>query len=134
MTDRLVVVPLDVSEFSLKALSVAQELASDPATIRIVHVLPTLERPALHSEHRESQTQAALSAFLQEHGYQKMDITVLEGDPVKQIVQFAEEINAGLIVMPSHGRGVFVEMLLGSTTYSVVRKAQCPVLVLKHKK
>jgi len=53
---------------------------------------------------------------------------------VKQIVQFAGESAAGLIVMPAHGRGMLTEMLLGSTTYSVVRRALCPVLVLKPKK
>ena len=134
MTDRIVVVPLDMSEFSLRALETARDLASDPAHIRIMHVLPALNRPTLNSEHREEQTRAAMSAFIQEHGFPKMNITILEGEPIKQIVQFAEDVAAGLVVMPSHGRGMLTEMLLGSTTYSVVRRAHCPVLVLKPKK
>ena len=134
MIDRLVVVPLDMSEFSLKALATARDLVSDVTNIRILHVLPSMERPTLTSENREEQTRAAMSAFIQEHGFPKMDITILSGDPVKQIVFFAEKCAAGLIVMPSHGRGMLTEMLLGSTTYSVVRHAHCPVLVLKPKK
>jgi nucleotide-binding universal stress UspA family protein len=134
MTDRIVVVPLDMSEFSLKALGTARDIASDASNIRIVHVLPTIDRSSLHYEHRNEQTRAAMSAFIQEHGHPKMDITIWEGDPVKQIVQFAEESAAGLIVIPAHGRGMLTEMLLGSTTYSVVRRAHCPVLVLKPKK
>ena len=134
MTDRIVVVPLDMSEFSLHALATAQDLVSGIANIRIVHVLPPMDHPSLGSEHRDEQTRAAMSAFIQEHGCPKMDITIRVGDPVKQIVQFAEECAAGLIVMPSHGRGMLTEMLLGSTTYSVVRQARCPVLVLKPKK
>jgi len=134
MTDRIVVVPLDMSEFSLKALETAKELVNDVANIRIVHVLPPIDRPTLDSERRDEQTRAAMSAFLQEHAYPKMNITILGGDPVKQIIQFAEECVAGLIVMPSHGRGMLTEMLLGSTTYSVVRRAGCPVLVLKPNK
>ena len=133
MIDRIVVVPLDMSEFSLKALETARDLVSDNTNIRIIHVLPVLDRPTLNSEHRDEQTRAAMSAFLQEHGYPKMNITILSGDPVKQIVHFAEESAAGLIMMPSHGRGMLTEMLLGSTTYSVVRRAHCPVLVLKPK-
>ena len=134
MIDRIVVVPLDMSEFSLKALETAKNLANDIDSIRIVHVLPEVDRHVLDSEQRNEQTRAAMSAFLQEHGYPKMNITILEGDPVKQIVQFSEECAAGLVVMPSHGRGMLTEMLLGSTTYSVVRRAHCPVLVLKSKK
>jgi nucleotide-binding universal stress UspA family protein len=131
MAGRIVVVPLDMSEFSIKALETAKDLADDIAHVRIVHVLPTIESPSLDYEHRNEQTRAAMSAFIQEHGYPKMDIVIREGDPIKQIVDFAEECAAGLIVMPSHGRGMLTEMLLGSTTYSVVRRAQCPVLVLK---
>ena len=131
MTDRIIVVPLDMSEFSLNALATAQGLASDIANVRIVHVLPPINRPVLEHEYRDEQTRAALSAFIQDRGYPKMDISIRTGDPVKQIIQFVEECDAGLIVIPSHGRGVLTEMLLGSTTYSVVHRALCPVLVLK---
>jgi len=134
MTGRIIVVPLDMSEFSLKALDAAREMADDISNIRILHVLPPIDRPILGSEHREEQTRAAMSAFVQEHGYPKMNITIVAGEPVKKIIQFAEDCAAGLIVIPSHGRGVITEMLLGSTTYSVVRRAACPVLVLKPKK
>ena len=133
MTDRLVVVPLDMSEFSLNALATARDLVSDIANIRILHVLPPLERYDL-SEHRSDQTRAAMSVFVQERGFPKMNISIRTGDPVKQIVQFADECTAGLIVIPSHGRGMITEMLLGSTTYSVVRQSRCPVLVLKPKR
>jgi len=132
--DRIIVVPLDMSGFSLKALETSRDLVNDMSSIRIVHVLPTIDRSTLNYEHRNDQTRAALSAFIQEHGYPKMDIAIREGEPVKQIIQFAEECDAGLIVIPSHGRGMLTEMLLGSTTYSVVRRATCPVLVLKPKK
>ena len=134
MTDRIVVVPLDMSEFSLKALETARDLASDIANVRIVHVLPPIDRPVLEHEHRDAQTRAAMSAFIQEHGHPRMDISIRTGDPVKQIIQFAEDCDAGLIVIPSHGRGMLTEMLLGSTTYSVVRRANCPIMVLKPKK
>ena len=134
MTDRIVVVPLDMSEFSLNALETARELVSDIANIRIVHVLPPVDLPVLGYEFRDEQTRAAMSAFIQEYGYPKMNITILSGDPVKQIIQFVEDSKAGLIVIPSHGRGMLTEMLIGSTTYSIVRRATCPVLVLKPKK
>jgi len=134
MTDRIVVVPLDMSEFSLHALETAKDLVNDIANVRVIQVLPPMDRPILGFEHRNEQTRAAMSAFIQEHGLPKVNISIAEGDPVKQIVKFAEDSAAGLIVMPSHGRGMLTEMLLGSTAYSVVRRASCPVLVLKPKK
>lgn len=134
MTDRIVVVPLDMSEFSINALEAAKNMVSNVANLRILHVLPPIDRSSPNYEYRNNQTQAAMSAFIQERGYPKMDIAIREGEPVKQIIQFAEECNAGLIVIPSHSRSVLSEVLLGSTTYSVVRRATCPVLVLKPKK
>ena len=134
MTNRIVVVPLDMSVFSLNALEAAKNMVSDVSNIRIVHVLPPVDRSSLNYEYRNEQTRAAMSAFIQENGIPKMDITILEGDPVKQIIHFTELVNAGLVIMPSHGRGMLTEMLLGSTTYSIVRRAHCPVLVLKPKK
>ena len=131
MTNRILVVPLDMSEFSLKALATARDMVHDVSNIRIVHVLPPLDKPARGSEYREEQARAAMSAFVQEHGYPKMNITILVGDPIKQIIHFTENCEAGLIVMPSHGRGVLSEMILGSTTHNVVRRSACPVLVLK---
>ena len=133
MTDQIVVVPLDMSEFSLNALAVARDLVDNITDIRIVHVLPPMERYNV-PEYRDEQIRAVMSAFIQNRGFPKMDITIRTGEPVKQIVQFADECDAGLIVIPSHSRGMLTEMLLGSTTYSVVRQARRPVLVLKPKK
>ena len=49
-----------------------------------------------------------------------------------QIVDLAEEIGAGLIVMRSRGLGGIRRALMGSVSDSVVRHAHCPVLVVRH--
>lgn len=141
IADRTVVVPIDMSDFSLKALDAACRMADDPQRIRVLHVLPTLE-PAepgivwntLDDGTRIGQAKTALAAFLRERGYPDTDITVRIGDPGTQIAMFADDIGAGLIVIPSHGRGMLTRMLLGSTTDRVVHLAQCPVLILKERK
>lgn len=51
-----------------------------------------------------------------------------------QIVQVAEEIGAGLIVMGSRGLGGVRRALIGSVSDSVVRHAHCPVLVVRPEK
>ena len=54
------------------------------------------------------------------------------GAAAAEIVDLAEEIGAGLIVMGSRGLGGIRRALTGSVSDSVVRHAHCPVLVVRH--
>ena len=56
------------------------------------------------------------------------------GKPDEQIVDLAEEIGAGLIVMGSRGLGGIRRALMGSVSDSVVRHAHCPVLIVRAQK
>ncbi len=55
----------------------------------------------------------------------------LVGDPAGELVRFANEALAELIVMGTHGRGGLKRLVLGSVAEQVVRKAACPVLVTR---
>ena len=48
-----------------------------------------------------------------------------------EIVDKAEEIGAGLIVVGSRGVGAMRRTLTGSVSDSVVRHAHCPVMVVR---
>ena len=72
-----------------------------------------------------SVTQAYLRLGRPEEGV----ITVAE-----QIVNLAEEITAGLIVVGSRGLGGMRRTLMGSVSDSVVHHAHCPVLVVRKEK
>lgn len=56
---------------------------------------------------------------------------LLEGDPAAEIVRTAEEENAEMIVLGTHGRTGLARLLMGSVAEQVVRRASCPVLVVK---
>jgi nucleotide-binding universal stress UspA family protein len=56
------------------------------------------------------------------------------GYPDAEIVDLAEEVRAGLIVIGSRGLGPLRRALMGSVSDSVVRHAHCPVLVVRHEK
>jgi len=56
---------------------------------------------------------------------------ILEGDPVDEILSFADNEGADLIVMGSRGRGALAGALLGSVSSGVAQHASVPVLVAK---
>jgi nucleotide-binding universal stress UspA family protein len=56
------------------------------------------------------------------------DVTVTIAET---LVNLAQQRDAAVIVMGSHSRGRLSEALLGSTTRDVIRRALCPVLVVR---
>ncbi len=56
---------------------------------------------------------------------------VLFGSPDSRIVETAEEMNADLIIIGSHGYKRWERLLLGSVSDSVVHHAPCSVLVVR---
>jgi nucleotide-binding universal stress UspA family protein len=58
-------------------------------------------------------------------------LRIAERYRAQQIVQVAEDIGAGLIVMGSRGLGGIRRALMGSVSDSVVRHAHCPVLIVR---
>jgi len=58
-------------------------------------------------------------------------LQVQAGDPATIILTVAAEENVSLIAMNAFGLDWLREMVLGSTTFTVVRRAQKPVLVLR---
>lgn len=61
----------------------------------------------------------------------KVETMTLEGEPYEIIVKTADQSNAGLIVMGSHGRSGIEKLFMGSVTERVIGHARCPVLVVK---
>ena len=53
------------------------------------------------------------------------------GDPAERICAYAAETDARMIAMGSRGYGTVASLLLGSVSGEVLRKAPCPVLVVR---
>jgi nucleotide-binding universal stress UspA family protein len=56
-----------------------------------------------------------------------------DGLPVERILQVAHRLRSDLIVLATHGRSGLAHVLLGSVAENVVRRAACPVLVVRSK-
>lgn len=133
-----VVVPIDFSDDSFAAIETAEELAKDRSHLHVVHVLPILE-PAepgiiwdtIDDRTRGQHAEEALRRQLAQRGYDGLRIIIRFGDPGHEIARYAEEVAAGLVVLPSRGRSGLSRLLIGSVADRVVRLAHCPVLVLK---
>jgi nucleotide-binding universal stress UspA family protein len=54
-----------------------------------------------------------------------------EGDPAAEILRVAAESDCDVIMMGTHGRTWMARVLMGSVAEQVVRRATCPVLVVK---
>jgi universal stress protein A len=80
-----------------------------------------------------SATEQRLEKFVGKIGLSDLTQTeVLTGSPKYEITTWAEEHDADLIVMGSHGhRRMFA--MLGSTTDGVIHRAGCDVLMVRDK-
>lgn len=58
---------------------------------------------------------------------------IKQGSPERGIIEAAQEWEADLIVVGSHGRGFWGRMLIGSTSDAVMHHAPCSVLIVRQK-
>jgi nucleotide-binding universal stress UspA family protein len=54
------------------------------------------------------------------------------GDPALKIAEFTRDNGVDLIMMPTHGHGLFRRLLLGSVTSKVLHDVHCPVWTAAH--
>ena len=69
---------------------------------------------------------------VQPHGPKiKVEHHLIEGEAATEILRAAEEMNADVIFMGTHGRTGLARLVMGSVAEQVVRRAPCPVLTIK---
>ncbi len=136
-----VLVPVDFSECSRKALQYAVALARQfGASVSLIHVVGlnyggefgAIDIAAIETEMATSAT-AQLKTMLEKEvpGDLRADAMVRIGPPATTIVDSAREHGTDLIVISTHGYRGLKHFLLGSTTENVVRLAPCPVLTVR---
>jgi nucleotide-binding universal stress UspA family protein len=139
LANHLILVPIDFEPASLKALSIAKDLASRlGGEIVIVHVyqLPVYTYPGLEPSlmpgfHAEvtSAAERAVASLAQQEG--NLRAVLRQGDPATEILNAADELKASMIVMGTHGRQGLAHLILGSVAERVLRKSNVPVLSVR---
>ena len=142
---RTILLATDFSDASEAALGYAKSLAEAfGASLHVLHVLEDLAAhawttevyvaalPGVHEE-MERQARERIEALLtpEERERYRASLVLRSGSPFVEIVRYAREEHADLIVLGTHGRGAIAHMLLGSVAERVVRKAHCPVLTVR---
>ena len=140
-----IIVPLDGSAFSARALATGAAIARKRgAPLHLLSVysplvvpLPHPDAPVYDKTFDEAQRDA-LQAALQ--GYSdrlrsELGITaktaVFEGDPAVVLSDEAVRRGASLIVMTTHGRGGFTRAWLGSVADELLRRSPVPLLIVR---
>ena len=142
---RRIVCPVDFSEFSVGAYRYALSLARHyHAKLFVQHIVELGRHPSAYY----APSAGSFEAFgreLSEKGKEQLrefvkrytpngiqpECVVQQGEAPDAILSFAEARKADLIVMGTHGRRGFDRLMLGSATERVIRKAPCPVLVVR---
>jgi nucleotide-binding universal stress UspA family protein len=132
-------VPLDFSGESLRALDFALPLARRfGARVHFLHVCEGARRfstvatsPVLWSEAEAKRHLADEVEFAFGTRPRSDHCHLRIGNPHQEIIAAAEELDANLIVIATHGHSGFKQLTLGSTTDNIIRHARCPVLVVR---
>jgi nucleotide-binding universal stress UspA family protein len=141
---KLILCPVDFSEFSIRAYRHALSLAEHyRAKLIAQHIVEVWRYP--YADYAASAGDyAAFCRSLREGGKEQLrefvkqqthneiqpELMAHEGAAADSILSFAIARRADLIVMGTHGRRGFDRLVLGSVTERVMRKSSCPVLVV----
>jgi nucleotide-binding universal stress UspA family protein len=141
-----ILLPVDFSNTSLRVVHQAAFLARHfHSEIILLHVVAPLSYPvgALESGHelagrdlhaeivKRAQRDLDQSLRLELEGIAVKRL-LLKGDPAREIAQTARDEKVNLIVMSTHGHGVFYRLLLGSVAAKVLHHSDCPVWTDAH--
>ena len=117
-----IVIPLDGSQTATAALGAAQAVTTIMgAVLHIVHV----------AEARLSEDQLLDKLKAGPLQIKTCLLDQVTGDPANAILDYAESINAKMIVMSSHGWTYNREYLVGSTAMDIIQGASMPILVIR---
>lgn len=144
---KTIVVPVDGSDQSRKALSFSVDLAihyaadlkliyvTEPFVVEDVFSMSTIPVPVdmddLSLEKYGKEVLHKAEKIVKDLGVNTVSTEVLRGDPAKAIVDFAEDAKADMIVIGSRGLGNLSGFLLGSVSKKVAQEAHCTCITVK---
>ena len=142
--------PTDYSNPSREAVELGCEFAARfGATVHLVHSVEIPPPPgvphigATVAPYDTSEYESALRQSAEENmstlaeafaGKAEIVRHLLEGKPADMIIETANNVDADLIVIATHGLSGWRKLLFGSVTEKVVRRSPCPVLTVNERR
>lgn len=142
-----ILVPIDFSEYSAKAVERALDIAKQSnAEVIFFHVITQdiktcyvdycltddevekLDKRMVEGAKDSLQKEPAKFPLAKEV---KISTEVVKGIPYEEILKFQTLNEVDLIVIASHGRSAIAKYFLGSVTSNVLKEAKCEVLLIK---
>lgn len=150
MQNRTMLVPVDYTGHAHEVVATATELASrlqmDVVLLYVVQVpfglapdalvaSPTGPMAAQVIEMLDDDAREHLSAFVEAFRAAGCGVrlAIRHGSIAQGILHVAEAVDAGMIVMGTHGRRGWTRLVQGSVAEDVLRRAECPVTIVQGK-
>ena len=146
MSYQHILVPVDGSETSFSAIRHAADLAksydsqvtallvliNDPfVNVEFIDAKHQLESYLAQAKRHADDVLEQVKQKFAEYGIEP-ELKIIEGQVVAhEVTQTAQELNADLIVIGSHGRKGIKKLFLGSVAQSILTEAKMPVLVVR---
>jgi nucleotide-binding universal stress UspA family protein len=137
---KAILVPIDFSPVSRSVVARAVALAGPKGdSLVLMHVVqpPTVladydpALPVIQTMSRSAARQLAKwKEYVEGHGVAAATVCLKASSASKAIAAEAERRSVDYIVIGSHGHGAIYDLLVGSTTGGVLRKANCPVVIV----
>ncbi len=138
-----IIITTDFSETSYLAIKHGAFLAQyTKGEIYLVHIITkhwekfnvftpsiTIDNVEKASDAVQKKLEELASDIKKEYGV-NVTTVVNSGNPTTEIVKFAKEISAGLVVMGTHGYSSWEDLTIGSNALKVLTKSPCPVLTM----
>ncbi|MEB1805756.1 MAG: universal stress protein [Bacillaceae bacterium] len=135
-----ILLPADGSEHSIRAAEKAIAIAktSKDTSVTVLYVVDGSTSKADVLKNWDalgivSQRKQKLSAIEQQAKNENInyEVKIVRGEPGPAIVKYANEKQFDLIVIGSRGLNTLQEMVLGSVSHKVAKRAKCPVMIVK---
>ena len=136
-----ILVPLDGSKSAEVVLPYAEEIAGRLGSeIVLIYVNDPIAAPydrmfEFYLQTVGDATKRAAERYIKKPGEKEIKVKseILVGHPAQEIVDYSDKIDAGLIVMASHGRSGLTRWALGSMADKVLRITNRPVALIRVK-
>ena len=143
LSTKTIIIPTDFSETSLLAIKHGAFLAQyTKGDVYLVHVIAKhWEKYNVFASNVTEENLSNALDIVQEklseladdikknHGID-VKTSVITGNPTTELVAFAKEVEASLIVMGTHGYSAWEDLTIGSNALKVITKSTCPVMTM----